>query len=283
MRFDGFAAMPKCFRAAALALPIALGPGAPAAAEPTLSLTDPIDVAPNQHTVVPATAIFSDFGTNATYTSVTFSTTEYLDTSRSGVGTLHGSPSLTGSGGHLSVTVLTNDELNALDPKPPSPFTFTADVALTNSEGETASTTLTFQTAYVVLSPPEEAAEEARTVGPCSHAFEHESRSDGLFLNWNCPTFIDIDKPEPQSFEAEYSWIWKPADRDYEHVTGYVNLTDTFDGTTTSHTFAYPPASSYTGGSLSHLCIEITTVYSDSDESTGPLICPQVQVPAGDS
>ena len=44
--------------------------------------------------------------------------------------------------------MLTNAELNALDPRPDNPFTFTADVTMTNDEGQTASGTLTFETTY---------------------------------------------------------------------------------------------------------------------------------------
>ena len=75
------------------------------------------------------------------FTDVTFSDMTYLD------------PLSTGFPGDEAksfyVTVLTSAELNALTSPPSNPFTFTADVTMTNDEGETASGTFTFSTTYV--------------------------------------------------------------------------------------------------------------------------------------
>ncbi|MDE0410246.1 MAG: hypothetical protein OXN81_20565 [Alphaproteobacteria bacterium] len=145
MKFDGFAAMPKCFRAAALALPIALGLAAPAAAaEPTLIWTDAISIPAGQERTVPASGVFSNFGEGAVYTSVTFSTTNGLNTSDTGLhSTFLGAPSMSASSGaYLTISVLSSGELTDLD----SPFTFTADVTLRNDAGDEASATLKFET-----------------------------------------------------------------------------------------------------------------------------------------
>ena len=127
-----------------------------------------------------------------------------------------------------------------------------------------------------------QAAERTSTVPQCAGTFESSSESTGQFFNWNCPAFIDDSKPAPNSFSAEYSWLYKPLVGDYAHVPGYSDLSRTFEGTTTSHTFPYPPATSYVDGALSHLCIQITTVYSARDTSKAPLVCPQVSVPDDD-
>ena len=114
-------------------------------------------------------------------------------------------------------------------------------------------------------------------------AFDSYSTDEGQFFDWGFPLFIDDDKPAPSSFSAAYYWIYKPPVGNYAKVPGYNDLSATFPGSTTSHTFPYPPASSYVGGVLSFFCIEITTVYSANDTSTAPLLCPQVSVPDDDS
>ncbi|MYB76951.1 MAG: hypothetical protein F4X83_07635 [Chloroflexi bacterium] len=82
--------------------------------------------------------LFDDVGPFATISSAVFSTTEYY-TSRHGVS----------ADGRLWVEAKTNEELNALETPPPSPFTVDAVVTMTNSEGQTATGTFTFQTTYV--------------------------------------------------------------------------------------------------------------------------------------
>ena len=78
---------------------------------------------------------FDDAGTNPRFTSATFSTTEYYSTAgiRDGV---------------LWLQARTAQELNALDSPPASPFTVTVDASMTNDEGDTATTTFTFETTY---------------------------------------------------------------------------------------------------------------------------------------
>lgn len=127
-----------------------------------------------------------------------------------------------------------------------------------------------------------QAAERTSTVPQCDGAFESSSESTGQFFNWNCPLFIDGSKPEPQSFIADYGWAWKPPAGPDARVPGYDDLNETFAGTTTSNTFAYPPASAYPGGELTRFCIEITTVYSARDTSKSPWLCMEVDVPDDD-
>lgn len=152
MRFDQLAVKLKLFRAlraAALALLAAVVLATPAAAEPAFSQTDSISVSPGGEIRVPVRDVFADSGTNPVFNSFTFSTTAYIDSSLTGFASgTSGAVSGADTGDVLIVTVLTNDELNALDPRPDSPFTFTADVTMTNDESQTASGTLTFKTAY---------------------------------------------------------------------------------------------------------------------------------------
>ena len=187
MRFDKLPAMLKRFRAAALALPIALGLAAPAAAEPRALWTEAISLQGGRVIDIPAGGVFDDFGTRPRYTDVTWSTTRYLDTDGTG---FSADPTI------LRVTVLTNEALNELDPQPPNPFTFTATVTLTNDEDETASAELTFSAVYAATSG------EAATSPTFSHTnaitaipgVKHTVRIDRLFVNPGTnPKFVVVD------------------------------------------------------------------------------------------
>ena len=81
---------------------------------------------------------FDNAGTNARFTSVTFSTTEYYDAQITGLN----------SRGFIHVKVKTNAELNALASPPSNPFTVTAAVTMTNDESETASGTISLDTTW---------------------------------------------------------------------------------------------------------------------------------------
>ena len=73
----------------------------------------------------------SDLGTNPNLTSVTWSTTEHIDTSqRSGI--VHGVMD------RIYLQIKSTDELNRLAYPPPNPFFTTATVSMENDEGETA-------------------------------------------------------------------------------------------------------------------------------------------------
>ena len=98
------------------------------------------------------------FGTNPMHTDVVFSTTEYY--AEQGI-----------SSGVLWVRIKTSAELNALPSPPPRPFTVTADVTLTNDEGQTATGRIIFKTDYDRVEPEQE---------------EEEATPPFLYtLNWN--------------------------------------------------------------------------------------------------
>ena len=83
---------------------------------------------------------FDNTGTNPRFTAATFSTMEYYHEAGIGVAGVNDD--------HLFVQAKTTAELNALDSPPPSPFTVTADVTITNDEGITAKGPISFTTAY---------------------------------------------------------------------------------------------------------------------------------------
>ena len=85
---------------------------------------------------------FTNAGTNPKITSAVFSTTDYYST--------HG----VSSAGFGFLQAKTIAELNAMDPRPPSPFTVDVAVTMTNDEGQTASGTITFETTYPQTSTP---------------------------------------------------------------------------------------------------------------------------------
>ena len=104
---------------------------------PTLSQTEAITAPPGSLVVTSAGDLFANAGTHPVLTAVSFSTTDYYDSSSSGI-----------RDGSLHVQVKTVAELNALDSPPPSPFTVTADVTMSNDEGDTATGTISFRTTY---------------------------------------------------------------------------------------------------------------------------------------
>ena len=148
MKLDRSALESRPFRAlrtAALALPVAVGLAAPAAAEPVFLLTDTIALSPGVGTSFNVREIFENPGERPRINDVTFSDMTYLDSLGSG---FPGEEAR-----NFYVTVLTNGELNALEPRPDNPFTFTADVTMTNDGGDTVSGTATFEVTYVQTEP----------------------------------------------------------------------------------------------------------------------------------
>ena len=137
-RFAGFAA--------AVAAALLLG-GAPVAAEPTFrSWNASFDfLADNSYRISAGAHLFTDAGTNPRFTDVVFSTLEYYRSGSTGI-----------QDGVLVVTIKSATELSALASPPSSPFTVTADVTMTNDEGETASGTLQLKTTYTATSAPPE-------------------------------------------------------------------------------------------------------------------------------
>ena len=146
MRFNRSAVELKCFRAlCAAVLTAAFGFAAPAAAAPALSDDNDVYAPAGVRISIDAESSFDDAGTNPRFTSATFSTTAYYSRAE------------LDDNGRLWVQAKTADQLNAMTPPPDTPFTVDADVTMTNDEGETASGTITFRTAYersTTASPP---------------------------------------------------------------------------------------------------------------------------------
>ena len=140
MRLDRHRVMkPSLRRGAALAAVLAaamlvLG-AALAAAAPTQSSRTTSNAPPGTLIAISPLWVFDNRGTNARITAAAYSTTEY-----------YSSTSL--NNGYAYVEVKTTAELNAMASPPPNPFTVTADVTMTNDEGETASATVTLETHY---------------------------------------------------------------------------------------------------------------------------------------
>ena len=127
---------------AALAVTALLLSGARAVAVPMpeISQTDAITADPGTLVTLTAADVFSNAGPNARFTSVSFSTMDYYQPA-SGLGVVTFS-------GLLFVQAKTAADLNAMSSPPPSPFTVTADVKMTNDHDRTASGTLSFVTTY---------------------------------------------------------------------------------------------------------------------------------------
>ena len=118
-------------------------------------------------------------GTNPGLTSMVFSSTEYYSMHDYSSGRRHGRP-------ELYVTAKTSEELNALATPPPTPFTVTVDVTLTNDEGETVSGTIAFTTTYIrteteeVTPAPTFSVTGTRTASP---GFQINVGADEAFAN----------------------------------------------------------------------------------------------------
>ena len=132
------------FTALAAVLAVMVLGGAPAVAQPTLTLTE-VDALPGTLVRIAASDAFDDAGTKARFTEAVFSTTEYYyDNS----GIMDEAPEF------LFVMAKTAEHLNDMDSPPDSPFTVTATVTMTNDEKQTASGTITFTTTYAKASGP---------------------------------------------------------------------------------------------------------------------------------
>ena len=149
MRFDRVNAMQKYVPmsrrqgAAVLALLIAVGFAAPAAADPTFSpiTGSSYSIPTGQGVYLPVVAMFNNPGTNPKYTSYSISNTDYVDSSRTGYSS--GIRIVTQQTGTLAVGIKKGAELAELDDPPSYPFEFQVTMSMANDEGETASGTLT--------------------------------------------------------------------------------------------------------------------------------------------
>ena len=159
------AAMALMLAAAAPAVHGSLAP----ATEPSFSQTETISASPGVTVTLTVEDLFDNAGTNPVFQGVGYHVSTYLDPFGTGL-------PLEGPADEWTVTVLSDEDLNALSPPPSSPFTFKADVTMENDEGQTASGTVTFQTTYqrdastpLTPSEPEEAPSFSQTVSVTAH------------------------------------------------------------------------------------------------------------------
>ena len=146
MRFDRVNAMQKYVPmsrrqgAAVLALLIAVGFAAPAAAEPTFSSTTTHHITTGQQAYLPVVAMFDNPGPNPKYTSYSIDNTDYVDSSRTGYSS--GTQIVTQQTGALRVGIKKMKQLAALNDPPGYPFGLAVSMSMVNDDGETASGTL---------------------------------------------------------------------------------------------------------------------------------------------
>ncbi|MDE0408214.1 MAG: hypothetical protein OXN81_10170 [Alphaproteobacteria bacterium] len=153
MRFERSAVETRAFQmlwAAALALPMAFGPVAPAAAATIGSLAPPAMPADTTVLAPPGSRIsisanlFDNAGVGAEITAAEFATTEYYNEHQIVDGVLY-------------VEAKSSGELNAMASPPAAIFDVDVTVTMTNARGTTASGTVTFRTVYdraAALPPP---------------------------------------------------------------------------------------------------------------------------------
>ena len=115
------------------------------APQPALSQTTALNAPPGTLVTVAAADVFDNAGTNPRFTSVHFSSTAaYYELA-----------GMSFASGSLVVQAKTAEELRSQSPPPENPFTVTAEVTMSNDEGQTATGTLTFRTTYVTDPEPE--------------------------------------------------------------------------------------------------------------------------------
>ena len=247
----------RALRAAALALPLAFGLAAPAAAEaPAFSMTDTKYAAPGIQLSVPAEFAFDNAGTNPRFTAAEFSTTEYYDR--------HALEEVESYEGVLVLRAKTSAELNALAAPPPSPFTVTVDVTMTNDEGQTASGTITFETAYERDGP--EQPDETETA-PTFTETEPRVAPPGQLVSITPRNAFDDAGTNPRITAAEFSTT------NYYDVhlltTSGVNEGIVFVQAKTAadlNALAAPPSSPFT------VAVDVTMANDEGQTASGTLI-----------
>ena len=116
--------------------PAPLPPGAPPADPSPSSAGLERQAPPGTLVIVKPAQAFENAGTHPIFTDAVFSTTEYYE------------PDIGIYGGSLWVKARSSSDLLAMIPQPPNPLTVTAEVTMTNDEGDTASGKVTFVTEY---------------------------------------------------------------------------------------------------------------------------------------
>ena len=103
---------------------------------PAFTQTETMNAPPGKSVLVYSDDVFDDTGTNAKLTGAVFSAREYYSVGHTKLGMLW-------------LKAKTAEQLNAMSPPPPSPFTTDVTVTMANDEGKEASGTITFRTTYV--------------------------------------------------------------------------------------------------------------------------------------
>ena len=181
----------RAVRAAALALPVAFGLTAPAAAEPVFSEPGTILASPDVLVRIAADWSFDNAGTNPRFTEAEFSTTEYYSVYE-----------ISSDESRIRVKAKTNADLNALPSPPPSPFTVTLDVTMTNDEGQTASGTITIETTYDRASAPSQPGEPEE---PTFSDTQIRRAPSGVLVSASAERTFGNAGTNPRFTEAEFS------------------------------------------------------------------------------
>ena len=177
-------------------------------AGPTFVQTAAIVAYPGFLTYVNAADVFDNAGTNARFTSVEFSTMEYYK-STSGLRSWR-----------VWADVKSDEDLSALRPPPPNPFTVTAEVEMTNDEGQTASGTLTFKTTYtrVAAAPPPPPTPIAGASGTAHPGYDYSFEIASVFDNAGTnPKFTAAEFSTMEYYDDSVTAI-------HPDVTDWVNL-----------------------------------------------------------
>ena len=201
MRLNGFTAGSKrlgLLRMLALsaalgfAAPVAFGP-AVSQAEPTLKESDEPRLAPPGVLIsFIASWTFDDAGTNPTITEVEFSTTDYYSTHSI-------------SNGIAFLEAKSSAALNALSPRPSSPFTVDVTLTMSNDEGQTATGTVEVETTYDRMPDTPSAPNDPDTV-PTAAARGAQHVGPGTLVNiWADTPWFNNAGTNPRVTEASFS------------------------------------------------------------------------------
>ena len=169
-----------------VASPTPSQPGDPGEAVPTFTQTQTIVLTPGMVNVFYVDRVFDNAGTNPSFTGVGFEETDIL-------GTFKGSYIDDEAPDRLTIPIDTVAGLNALPTPPDSPFTFRAQVSMTNDEGQSASGTFTFQVSYERIPVPTFSQTETVTAAP------------GLLMSVSADGLFDNAGTNPKITAAEFS------------------------------------------------------------------------------
>ena len=218
-------------------------PTPPRRRAPTFAWTETIATRPGVPFTASAYGAFLHAGTNATFTDADFSTTEYSDTHEI-------------REGRLRFQVKTAAELNALASPPPSPFTVTAAVTMTNDEGQTATGTLTFRTSY--------ARDTTEEVVPTLASAEARTARAGDFVSVGAYDVFDNAGTNARFTGVEFSTM-EYYDDEHSGVAPHGKLWVQVKTAAELNALASPPASPFT------VTAAVTMTNDEGQTATGTL------------